>query len=257
LDEGWEKLVITSALVMPPREELGEASTMLLGANELDSYLADAKSFDDDRIERLIRSERRAWRVAGLFGAGMLVLCFAISGLAPLKSVAPPVVVQVDRETGQADVLTVTNGQKVVPASEREQKYWLEQYVVARESYTWADREAHFRKVSLMSDVGEQNRYARSVDATNPQSPQTALGRDGVIEVHVKSISLGLSKGASASARFTRTVRDLKSGAEQTTVWVATVTYSFAELPMKEQDIYINPRGFTVFAYRLDEEVQK
>lgn len=223
---------------------------------KLAQYFQEAKSFDDDRVARLTASERRAWRVAIGGIVCIVALCCALAALAPLKTVAPPVVIEVDRSTGEVDVVTTINGVKFVPASELEQKYWLWQYVTARESYVWQDRAAYFERVTLMSEAGEQNRYAKAVGADNPKSPQRVLGHNSIIEVKVRSIALGRD-GASASVRFTRTTHDLGGGvADQAQSFIATITYSFVETTMSEGDRLINPRGFTVRLYRLDEEMK-
>lgn len=223
---------------------------------KLAQYFKEAKSFDDDRMTRLAASERRAWRVA-LGGVGCVVaLCFALAALTPLKTVAPPVVIEVDRSTGAVDVVTTINGVKAVPASELEQKYWLWQYVTARESYVWQDRAAYFERVTLMSEPGEQQRYAKAVEADNPKSPQRLLGRNSIIEVKIKSIALGRD-GSSASVRFARTTHDLGSLVpDSIQSFIATITFSFVETAMPEGDRLVNPRGFTVRLYRLDEEMK-
>lgn len=217
------------------------------------AYLADSKSFDDDRIARLTRSERRAWRVAIVAVACVVALCLALAGLAPLKTVMPPVVVQVDQASGVVDVLTTVNGMKQVAPGEPEQKYWLAQYVEAREGYTWTDRQLFFRRVSLMSDVAEQNRYANYVNASNPDAPQRKFGTNAIVDIRIRSISL--TGGNSAAVRYERIVRS-SDGRESMSRWVATMAFSFIEAPMSESDRLINPRGFTVRDYRLDEETR-
>ena len=54
--------------------------------------------------------------------------------------------------------------------------------------------------------------------------------------------------------RYERIVRAIDPGQEIKSSYVATVTYRFVETPMKESERLINPRGFTVTNYRVDEE---
>ena len=229
------------------------ADTALSEDRVWNAYLQEARTFDDDRLSRLQRSERRAWRVAMFAVFCVLLLCLAVAGLAPLKTVMPPVVVQVDQASGVVDVLTTVNGMKQVHAGEPEQKYWLAQYVEAREGYTWIDRATFFRRASLMSEVAEQNRYANSVNAGNPEAPQRRYGVNAIVDIKIRSISL--SGGRSAAVRYERIVRS-SDGRESMSIWVATMTYQFIESPMSESDRLINPRGFTVSNYRLDEETR-
>ena len=220
------------------------------------AYLAEAQSFDDDRVQRYSRSERRAWRVAAVGFAVGVAGIFSAAALAPLKTVLPPVVVQVDRSTGAVDVLTTLNGQKQVPVEDAERKYWLGRYVGYRESFVWGDREANFRKVSIMSDKLEQQRYSDWFGANNPQSPQRVYSDQSFVEIHIVSVALGNTPGASANVRFDRIVHD-RTGNAKSERLVATVSYIFSDGPLKEADRLINPRGFQATAYRVEPEVAR
>jgi type IV secretion system protein VirB8 len=55
--------------------------------------------------------------------------------------------------------------------------------------------------------------------------------------------------------RYERIVRS-NDGRESMSRWVATMSFGFVEAPMSERDRLINPRGFTVRDYRLDEETR-
>ena len=223
---------------------------------ELKGYLAAAKSFDDDRVERIVASERRAWRVVSVLGVCLAAVSLGLALAMPLHTVAPPHIVEVDRSTGEVNVATSLNGMRFASPTEVDHKYWLWNYVFHRESYAWQDVAANAERVSLMSDAVEQGRYAKSVDADNPKSPQRLFGKRAAVVVTVRSISLG-KDGASASVRFSRTLRDLTgSNNDETKNFIATVTYSFVETTMPERERLVNPRGFTVSLYRLDEELK-
>jgi type IV secretion system protein VirB8 len=221
------------------------------------AYLAEAQSFDDDRVQRYRRSEKRAWRVAaGAVLVGVLGVASA-AALAPLKTVLPPVVVQVDRSTGAVDVLTTLNGQKQVPVEDAERKYWLGRYVDYRERFIWGDREANFHAVSIMSDKLEQQRYSDWFGANNPNSPQRVYTDQSFVEIHILSVALGNTPGASANVRFERIVHDRTGNKKPPERLIATVSYNFSDGPLKEADRFINPRGFQATAYRVDPEVAR
>jgi type IV secretion system protein VirB8 len=227
----------------------------IVGNGNFAEYLREAQSFDDDRVERYRRSERRAWRIAA---AGVVFgLCgvFSTAALAPLKTVLPPVVLAVDRSTGAVDVVTTLNGQKPVPVEDAERKHWLAEYVRAREGYTWADRQTNVHAVSLMSDANEQKRYAAWFSPENASSPQRLYGNQAFVEIHVVGVALGNVPEASANVRFERRIHEANGDARPLERLVATVTFQFSDKPMKEGDRFINPRGFEVTAYRVDPEV--
>ncbi len=227
-----------------------------LKAREWAAYVAEATSFDDDRVQRLVRSERRAWRITMAMTGMALCGFLGMALLTPLKTVVPPVVVRV-ADNGSVDVLTTLNGQKQVPVEDAERKYWLGKYVSYRESYTWADRAANYHATSIMSDKLEQDRYAAWFGQGNSKSPQRLYGDQSFVEIHILSVALGTSPEASANVRFERTVHDANGQTRPAERLVATVTYRFADAPLQEADRFINPRGFEVTAYRGDREVAK
>ena len=53
--------------------------------------------------------------------------------LMPLKTVAP-YVIKVNESTGMTEVLSIAN-KRDIPVNEMMNKYWLSQYVLARETY--------------------------------------------------------------------------------------------------------------------------
>ena len=220
-------------------------------------YLQRAASYDDDRGQRLRRSERRAWRVAAA-AVGLLILSWAaLMGLMPLKVVMPPPVILVDRTTGAVEVMTSLNNHQQVRAEDAERKYWLATYVRHREGYTWNDRAESYAVVSAMSEKLEQERYANDVAGSNPRSPQAELGENGMIEIRVVSVALGSTPEASANIRFERIVRDRRGTTQPTQYRVATIGYRFVDEPIKERDRLLNPRGFRVMTYRADTEVTR
>ena len=84
-------------------------------------------------------------------------------------------------------------------------KYFLAQYVRAREGYSFVEAPMNFRTISLLSTQSEQTRFSSLYRGSNPDSPQVAYGRSGVAEIRIKAISL-LGPNL-ASVRFLRETR--------------------------------------------------
>lgn len=219
-------------------------------APELKTYFQEARSWDQDRLATAERSRRLAWAVAA--GASTLALAAvgAVAALAPLKSVQP-FVVRVDRETGGVDVMTALNGDGALTYDEAVSKYFLGQYVRAREGYLPVAAEANFRQVSIMSTPAEQQRWADDFRPSNPQSPPAVYGQQAYAEAEIRAVSF-ISPHV-ASVRFHKTVRraDQVTGSD----WVATVSFLYTKAPMLESDRLRNPLGFQVATYRADPEV--
>lgn len=221
-------------------------------ANELKAYFEEARRWDQDRLQAALRSKRLAWTVAALSGGLAIAAVAAVAALAPLKTVEP-FVVRVNQTTGSVDVMTGLKGESDVTYNEAVSKYFLGQYVRAREGYLPAAAEENFRQVSISSTPEEQQRWADFYRATNSDSPQAKLGPDGVATVAIRNISFINDKVA--NVRFTRTSR--KAQEVQAHDYIATLTFTYTKAPMLESDRLRNPLGFQVQNYRADPEISQ
>ena len=221
-------------------------------ADDLKSYFEEARRWDQDRVRDATRSKRLAWTIATISGGVAVASVAAVAALAPLKTVEP-FVVRVNQTTGAVEVMTALTGAKDVTYDEAVSKYFLGQYVRAREGYLAPAAEENFRFVSITSTPAEQQRWADFYRATNPASPQATLGAEGVATVAIRNITFINDKVA--NVRFTRTVR--KAQEVQTSDWIATLTFNYTQAPMEESDRLRNPLGFQVQNYRADPEISQ
>jgi len=198
----------------------------------------------------LERSRNRAWFVAIVASLIALLLAVALLFLVPLKTVEPYTLL-VDRQTGHVQALAPLDAQLVTPDSALTRSM-LVQYVIARESFSQTRLQEDYRRVSLMSDGAERQRYQRLMQAGNPQSPLSYLPTSGVIRTEIKSIS-SLNENR-AMVRFV-TARDHAGGAsQQAEHWAAVIDFQFTSAAMSEADRHVNPLGFQVTRYRRDAE---
>lgn len=219
-------------------------------ASDLQAYLAEAKTWDQDRLRAAERSRRLAWTAAAIMALLASATAAAVAALTPLKTVEP-YVVRVDRATGAVDVLTGLSHGKDLTYEEAVTKSFLATYVRARESWLPPAAEANFRQVSIMSTPDEQQRWAAYFRPTNPASPQLAYGPGADVQVAIRAITFVAPKVA--NVRFHRTIRQGGQSAESD--WIATLAFAYAKAPMAEADRLSNPLGFQVASYRSDPEV--
>src|SRR5882762_6455584 len=93
---------------------------------ELESYFAQARSWDADRAAQSRRSARVAWGVAGAGWLAALMASAALLLLTPLKRVEP-FVIRVDNTTGVVYVVPVYVGRTDI--AETVTRYLLAHYV--------------------------------------------------------------------------------------------------------------------------------
>ena len=209
-------------------------------ADDLKGYFEEARRWDQDRVQAANRSKKLAWTVAAIASGLAVASIAAVAALAPLKTVEP-FVVRVNQTTGAVDVMTGLKGSRDVTYDEAVSKFFLGQYVRAREGFLPPAAEENFKFVSIMSTPEEQQRWADFYRSTNAGSPQATLGPDGVATV--------------ANVRFTKTVR--KAQEVQSSDWIATLTFTYTKAPMLESDRLRNPLGFQIQNYRADPEISQ
>lgn len=220
-------------------------------SDELKRYFAEAKRWDQDRLASAVRSRRLAWTAAAASAALAGAAVLAVAGLTPLKTVEP-FVIRVDQTTGAVD-LARSLSQETGPVRYEEavSKYFLAQYVRAREGYLDAAAEENFRLVSILSGPTEQRRWADLFRGTNPASPQNLYGPQAEVSVSIRAV--GFINPEVANVRYRRTVRRAQQVEESD--WIATIGFSYTRAPMTEADRLRNPLGFQVLSYRSDPEV--
>jgi len=216
----------------------------------LDAYYVEADSWAHDQAEALRTSRRTAWRVAfaALFVAVLLAVALIV--LMPLKTVEP-YTLMVDRQTGFVQALKPLDPEQISGDRALTQSF-LVQYVIARESFDVDSIQDEYRKVALWSGERARSEYIGGIQVSNPDSPLARLPRSSVIETRVKSVSpVGTNV---AMVRFETRRRDAGGQVGPPSAWVAMIRYRYSGEPMRIEDRFINPLGFTVLRYNRNAE---
>ena len=218
--------------------------------DKLEGYYREAESWAEDRNVGLERSRRTAWWVAGGLAVIALLQGVALVLLVPLKTVEPYTLL-VDRQTGYVQALKPLSRDTIAPDAALVRSF-LVQYVIAREGFSIDTLQTDYRKVALWSAGEARERYIRSMQAGNPQSPLATLPRRAVMQVEIVSVS-SLSANTSL-VRFTTRRSDAGAPAQAPQHWAAVLTWRFSGAEMTAADRLINPLGFQVTRYRKDPE---
>jgi type IV secretion system protein VirB8 len=170
--------------------------------------------------------------------------------LAPLKRVEA-FVLRVDNATGAVDlVTTLRDGQ--ASYGEVVDRYFLNKYVLARESYDYETLQTAYDTTALMSSDELQREY--SALFVGPKARDKVLANRVRIVVKVRSIAPGTTRNTAVVRFATRAARaDGTSEAEESLV--AIIGFRYVGGAMHEQDRLVNPLGFQVTGYRVDPEM--
>lgn len=142
-----------------------------------------ALDWETSRLELVEKSEKRAWLCSKILGLCLISTAAAIALMMPLKK-TEPYVIRVNQNTGEAAVLAIAN-EKDIPFSEMMDKYWLNQYVLSRESYDYRTLEHDYLKTRELSLPNVFDPYAAQF-STDKNSLDKLLGdsKKIVVEVH-------------------------------------------------------------------------
>jgi len=220
-------------------------------ANKVDkqnfsNYLAEARSWETDKLRSLEKSKKQAWIVAASAGVITFLSVIALAMLSPLKT-SVPYVVRVDNATGAVDIVNALTNAKT-NYDEVMNKYNVQWYVRWREGYSKNLIADYYTNVGVMSAPQEQSKYSQLIARTNPSSPLNVYGESGSATITIKSTSF--LKENIALVRYTKEVKDTMNNG--LTHWAATIVFQYAGTPMSEHDRAINPLGFQVVEYRND-----
>ena len=216
------------------------------------AYFEQAIDWETSKIQTIEKSERRAWLIAiiAVAIAGMAIT--AIFLLMPLKE-SLPYVIRIDNATGVPDIVT-TMTHKEVTGDEVMDKYWLAQYVRARETYDWYTLQRDYNMVGLLSSANVGANYAQLFEGK--EGIDKKYGKNVCATVDILSVvPTGKNTG---TVRFVKTTKrvDQEGTPGLVTRWVATVAYEYrGTARLKESARLINPFGFQVLSYRVDPEM--
>jgi len=202
-----------------------------------------------DRYQAARIQANRCFVIALLFGILACLAVTAIVVLMPFKTVQP-FVVEANTASGEVRVLKPFDAMQLAPG-DAVIKSFLAKYVIARETYDPQDLRESYRIVRLMSDSKEGLRVDSWLATTNPSSPLNRYQNHTVRSVRVRSVSFLNARTAQVRFASTETLQTTKKEDN----WVAIVSFRFVNLPEGEEERFINPLGFQVTAYRVDQEL--
>jgi type IV secretion system protein VirB8 len=179
--------------------------------------------------------------------------------LTPYKSVEP-FVIQIDDKTGQVQKVDPVQRSEFT-ANEAIDRYFVAQYIRAREGYVAATFPMNYQTVRVMSAPHVFRDYARAVARSNPQSPINTLTTQARRVVVFKNINFARrSEEAARSARVVIVRVLLRDESEIPSLrrefhGLITMQFRYANLSLSEEDRFLNPIGMLVEDYQMEQEV--
>lgn len=188
---------------------------------------------------------------------------FTVMQLAPLKTLEP-YMINVDERTGLVqNVRSMTY--KDIEDSEAINNYFLVKYIRSRETYDISDLRTNYNAVRVMSAPNIYQKFVAEKRPGNPESPSAILKNLGKRKVEITSLTYldspqmkKIDHGIkTASVRVT--LRDEIAGNPVPINYykLITVSFQYTNLNLTQRERHVNPLGFRVISYRVDEEIKQ
>ena len=220
--------------------------------------IRDAVDFETSLADLRLRSERRAWWIAGV--SLFLLLCSgsALFFLVPLKE-RVPYLVMANAYTGQAVMSRLSDRLPATLASnEALDRANLSTFVRARESYdssTLGDRDWNQVFAMASADVGAAYRLVH--DSSSAAQPFKIYGTSSALRPELLTLQLDPTEirgSRKATVRFIRRVVEKSTGVTRVLDRrIAQIEYRYVPgMELDDRNRLLNPLGFQVTAYRVD-----
>ncbi|EAI1303557.1 type IV secretion system protein [Campylobacter coli] len=199
------------------------------------------------------KSNKRAWLIAFISIFIAIISIIAVVLLTPLKTIEP-YVIRVDNTTGMVDILTMLD-EKEIKANEALDKYFISTYVKAREGYYYELLNQDYLLTQLMSSEKVANEYRVWYEGENARDQ--ILKNSNEVNVQILSIVLGNSNGIKTSTIRAKIItKNLNTRGLSESTKVITLSYDYILAKASEKNRILNPLGFKVTNYRIDEEIR-
>jgi len=221
----------------------------------LEGYFEEAASWDADRLRQGQRTLRLALAVAGAGWLAVLFLAGALMFLMPLKHVEP-FVVRVDNSTGVVDVVPVYTGRSGIP--EAVTRYLLTHYVTVCERFNFSTAESDYEECGAFHTAQRNAAWYALWNPSNPSSPLNVYKDGTSVRAQVTSVSFfkrASGVGDLAQVRYIKAKRAAGGSTEDTTHWIATLQYAYADPSSDPKVRGWNPLGFKIVDFKPEPEV--
>jgi type IV secretion system protein VirB8 len=190
----------------------------------------------------------------------LLILAFVLLALSIVSIISvvvvvnlrkfDPFVIQIDETTGMAKIVNPISSD-VLDGNDALARYFIKKYIIARETYNPVDFDTEARKVvRLYSTNGIYSTYLGYI--RNPQvDPTITYGQKNTTFLIVKSWSKLNNSSNKYMVRFS-----INETAENKRTFnrLAVVDFQYSAMELTEDQRDINPIGFQVTGYRVDDD---
>lgn len=210
------------------------------------------KNWYKDRYQSVLVHRRILWVFTTVSLVCAIIALVVVLALIPQKTIEP-YVIQVDKRTGITQYVNPVTATELT-ANEAVKNYFIVNYIRAREGYSATDVFRKYDMVRMMSQPSPvYDGFLQEADPNNPESNVARLGSAGKKQVIIKSISY--LEPQVVQVRIVSEERNDGISVSTRRHKIIIIKFKFANIPLSAEERYVNPLGFLVIDYRMDEDV--
>jgi type IV secretion system protein VirB8 len=200
-----------------------------------------------DRYENLQVQRSMLFMVLVVFSATIVMLTASITYIKSTRTIEP-FVIEIEQKTGVPTVVDPVTA-IIYSGQESVKRYFIWEYIKLREEFLPGYFDYAQQKLSVMSAGDVYSQY-RSI-IRSPDGPVAKLGKTGTMTVQLKS--LVFINDTTAQVRF-RLASSIALNELNSPDKIVYLEFEFANVELNEDLRYLNPLGFRVTKYRLEDE---
>ena len=195
---------------------------------------------------------------------------YALIGLILLLPIVPtePLLFNMQNVTRDIPIITPLRKSPYEPVNQALQEFFLKEYVVRRENYSFEKIQAAFRFLRRYSDDNVMNVYRRYIDPNSPRSPINRYEKKATRDVVITAISIKRADGIEGDdylqdrsyvADVLFEARVISSAKIEISHWKAQVVFDYTQLKMMQPEdqvkgkLKVTPMAFKVTDYNVVE----
>ena len=211
--------------------------------------LDTVKNWYNDRYEDAL-IQRNLLFIALIISLLTIAFCLLMIRYVKNEHTIEPFVIEIEKKTGVPTVVEPLTVQ-AFSANETVKRYFIWKYIQAREEYLHSTfKKNYYKDVRAMSSDTVYSRYRGAFGFNNPNSPYNSHAQHSTRTVKLKSMVFTGEKVAQIRV-------SIESGGSLTrkSDKIIVMEFNFRNIEMNEEERFINPLGFIVTLYRIEDEI--
>jgi len=209
------------------------------------------KSWYSDRYQSVV-VQRNILSLLALFAMiAVTISVIFVKQVTSSKSLEP-YVIEIEEKTGVPTVVEQLS-QSSFTTNTTLKRYFLYSFIKSVEGYNPATYIEDFAKARLFSSSAVYGKIRNRISSRNPNSPVSKMDKKGMIVVKLKSIQFMTPEKVQIRMRLETKGRS--SGFSARRDVIAYVNFRFANINLTLEERFINPIGFQVIGYSIDDDL--